>query len=286
MKIYLAAYETQCKNYDPAVPLDTNVFLTYYYKNITENSLKKLKERQHKGIITIDSGAHSFFEKMGISVTSSKKKDSSVPDPHAYFKNYFEWAKEWADHFDYFCELDLQELVGKDTVDQWRDQINKAGIGHKLITVHHSFNNWEDFVKLCKNSKSKYIAIEGIRKGQSMMLYNKYIKYAYDRGIKIHGFAFTRTKLLYHFPFYSVDSSSWTTAIRYGAINKFEYSKIKTVKSSKAHFFENNLDMDLHSSKRDRIANKKKLEYSAKQYRDLEVFFTKLWTSRGINWKE
>lgn len=287
MKIYLAAYETQHRAYGMEVCPNSNLFLTYYYRNITEHTLRHLTERAHQGIITIDSGAHSFFEIMGISVTSKEaKKDVEVPDPDLYFQRYLEWAKEWHEHFDYFCELDLQELVGKEKVDNWREQVNAAGLGHKLITVHHSFNDWNDFEKLCANTKSGYIAIEGIRKGQKILEYNRFLKYAYDRQIKIHGFAFTRSKLLYHFPFYSVDSSSWTTAPRYGILNKFDFTKMKTVKPSKEQFFENQIPLELHNSFKGKEAEKVKLEWAARQYQELEKFFTSLWESRGIKWKD
>lgn len=287
MKIFLAAYETQYRSYKLTVPRESNLFLTYFYKNLTEQALKHLRTTKHKGIVTIDSGAHSFFELMGISVTSKDKKQNiELPDPDLYFKRYLEWAKTWQTFFNYFCELDLQELVGKEKIEDWRRQINEAGLGDKLITVHHSFNSWEDFEHQCKTTKSGYIAIEGIRKGQKTLPYNDYIKYAYKKGIKIHGFAFTRSKLLYSFPFYSVDSSSWTTAPRYGVLNKFVANKMKTVKPSRAQFIENQMPVWLNNVDRTTEQNKKKLEWSISEYIKLQEFFTSLWDARGIKWKD
>lgn len=287
MKLYLAAYETQLRAYGLNLDKKSNLFLTYFYRAQTEKSLDQLAANEHSGLLTIDSGAHSFFELMGISVTAKhgKVKNPDLPDPDAYFQKYKAWLVQWKDKFDYFCELDLQELVGMEKILDWRRQFCDAGLGDQMITVHHSCNNWGDYEQLIANTKSGYIAIEGVRKGAALLPYNKFIKYAYDKDIKIHGFAFTRSKLLYHFPFYSVDSSSWTAAPRYGILNKFNGVGIKCVKPTKEHYIEHQVPIHLHNKDTSKAANRTKLEWSALQYQQLEVFFTDLWKARGIDWR-
>lgn len=289
MKVYLAAYETQFSNYDVYLPLDSNVFCTYFYKKHTEKTLLALKEKGHKGLITIDSGAHSFFEIMGISVTSQKndEKKKDLPDPYEYFENYLQWIKKWYNYFSYFVELDLQALVTQDVVDKWRNRMKEEGVFDKCITVQHSYNSWNDFLKLIDESKSKYIAIEGIRKDIEMIDYNKFIKVCYERNIKIHGFALTRAKLLDKCPFYSVDSSSWTAAIRFGKIHIWDSKSagIKIVDSSKKHFSKYNIPIHLHSNNRSNYESKLKCEFNAMEYQKMENYFTELWKKRGIEWK-
>lgn len=289
MKLYLAGFETAVRSYQidhKKIGLDTNLFLSYYYRTSAEQALEILKPGGHRGIITVDSGAHSFFSMMGIGTGAGLKDGEKRPDPHDYFKKLFTWAEKYQELFDYFCELDLQEIVGQEQVTEWRKKANKAGIGKKMITVHHSCNSWKDFEKLCKDSASGYIAIEGLRKGEPMLEYNKYIKFAYDRGIKIHGFAFTRAQLLYSFPFYSVDSSSWTSPPRYGVLNKFDGQGMKSVTAKKIKFLEHNVPIELHSSFKSKAETVRKLEWSAAEYIKIEKYFTKLWRARGINWKD
>lgn len=288
MQVYLAAFETQFKNYKVDLPKTANLFCTYYYRKLTEHALLFLKESKHQGIITIDSGAHSFFELMGISVTSKEASKKDLPDPYKYFEEYLAWVKQWYDYFDYFVELDLQELVGQKTVLEWRERMKKEKVYGKCITVWHSYNSYDDYLRQLADSQSKYVAIEGIRKGQPMLDYNRYIKAAHERKIKIHGFALTRTTLLEQCPFYSVDSSSWTSSIRYGKIHVWDEAqkKVKIVDSKPEHFFKYNVPIRLHSKHRAADDNKCKLEFNALAYFKMQEYFTKLWKARGIVWKD
>ena len=287
MKVYLAGYETSYRLYKCDLPKDYNLFLTYFYRRYTEPSLTFLKESKHTGLITIDSGAHSFFEKTGNSVMNSgKTKFHELPDPDKYFSEYTGFLQQWQGYFDYFCELDIQELYGQAKIDTWRQTLTRLGLGKKMITVHHSVNTWKEFEKLCEESESKYIAIEGIRKGRACIPYNKHLKYAYEKGVRVHGFAFTRTALLHEHPFYSVDSSSWTTAHRYGCINLFEDNRMKNVKPTKELFVKHKIPMELNNRATDKLSCKKKLEFCATQYVKLQDYFTTLWETRGIHWSK
>lgn len=288
MKIYNAAFETQFSSYKVDLTKEANLFLTYYYPQKTDIALPQLKPNGHTGIITIDSGAHSFFEQIGVSVTGKKdRKGKKVDkDPVAYFKQYLEWAKANYDLYDYFVELDLQEILGQNVIREWRHIMKEEGVADKCITVHHSHNNDEEYAELLETSVSGYIGLEGIRPGRPMLPYNYFLKRAYDAKVKVHGFAFTRADLLYDFPFYSVDSSSWTTSIRYGVFQIFKEGRMKSIAPVKPHFIKHGIPLYMHNSYREREENKIKLEYSSSQYNQLEKFFTKLWDYRGINWEK
>ena len=92
MKIYLAGYEGVSLTYDVKLPKNYNVFLTYFYKNNAEKCLEMLQSSRQR-LITVDSGAHSFFGYIGQSVSADKAR-SKMPDPHEYFENYLEWIKK------------------------------------------------------------------------------------------------------------------------------------------------------------------------------------------------
>jgi len=286
MKLYLAGYEVQHNSYKLLLPKETNVFLTFYYPREASKLLPKLKPDGHKGTIIIDSGAHSFFGYIGLSVTSFHKKTGSHESPHSYFKRYLEWLKENYDLYDYFVELDLQELVGYEEVEKWRDEYKNAGIFDKCILVYHSKDGFEKFEYIVHRSDCKYVGIEGIR-GQQILPYNKYIKYAYDNNCKIHGFAFTRFGLLNKYPFYSTDSSSWTIGVRYGKTCVFNGTKgMNVITSTKKNFMNYNLDIEMHNSKRAIENCRIKSLHNANEYLKMETYLTNLWTARGIKWKD
>lgn len=287
MKIYFAAYETQKSSYKIELPGDSNLFLTYFYQKKVDEELPNLKPKGHSGIITIDSGAHSFFEQMGVSVTGKKDKKGkkAVQDPESYFAKYVAWLKQWYDHIDYFVELDLQEIVGQKRVTEWRQILHAEGLYKKCITVYHSCNTDREYDSLLESSLSGYIGLEGIRPGYKMLPYNSLLKKAYDAKIKVHGFAFTRADLLYDYPFYSVDSSSWCTVVRYGVFQLYNAGRMLSCAPVKGHFLRSNVPIFMHNSFRKPEEVKTKEEWACTHYKKLEYFFTDLWDYRGINWE-
>lgn len=288
MKIYSAAFETQKSSYGIELPPESNLFLTYYYQKKVNECLPPLKANGHTGIITIDSGAHSFFEQMGVSATAkhSKKGRKADKDPEEYFKNYIAWAKQNYNYYDYFVELDLQEIVGIKRLREWRKIMKEEGVADKCITVHHSVNNDEEFSELLETSVSRYIGIEGIRPGYRMLPYNKFLKKAYDAKVKVHGFAFTRADLLHDYPFYSVDSSSWCTVVRYGVFQIYKNGRMCSIAPIRDHFIKHGIPIFMHNSFRKVEEVKIKEEWAVTHYNKMERYFTDLWNYRGINWEK
>lgn len=83
-----------------------------------------------------------------------------------------------------------------------------------------------------------------------------------------HGLAVTSETLVYAFPFYSVDSSSWTQCMRYGrGINWLPYMPRYKDKGSGAVFV-------------------CALESSASKYKTMAKNATNLWRQRGIVWDD
>lgn len=291
MKLYLAAYETQWMAAKGLlrVPKTAPLFLTYYYADKTTKCLPSLKPHGHTGTLTIDSGAHSFFGHTGNAVTSSisKSRKKAMPNPQEYFDQYADWLSANHHLFDYFVELDLQEIVGQAVVDKWLSEYAARGIGHKCIMVHHSCQKWNEFEKIVDQSPSRYVGIEGIRPNTQMLPYVKFIRHAYEKRCGIHGFAFTRQDLLKVFPFYSVDSSSWTTPVRYGGIPVFNGVRLSN-KTGSDHERLRNVALQHrlsthhlgHARSPEQYASR--LETSAKAYLELGKFINDLWAKRGI----
>lgn len=267
--------------------IEDNIFCTYYYTRSTEKFLKDFnkKDGTWKGLITIDSGAHSFFSFIGLSVSAdNSQSQGEMPDPYEYFEKHLAWIKEWYDYADYFAELDLQDIVGQEQVWEWRKRYKEAGVSDKIITVHHSMNTMDDFKRMVRESDSKYVALEGLRGGKVNLPYMQLIRHAYENDTKVHGFALTNQKIMKKYPFYSVDSSSWTAVNRYGLIYKFEDGRMRQFKTKKEHFFEKNLSLQQASFNREKENQHFKLADAQVAFRKMEKYFGALWKKRGIDW--
>lgn len=81
---------------------------------------------------------------------------------------------------------------------------------------------------------------------------------------KFHGFGLTVKEVLERYPFYSVDSTSWISGVKYGTNHS------------------NTMLEQMHIKERN---HKKMLPYGVKYYTDLEKFITDLWEKRGVVWK-
>jgi len=107
--------------------------------------------------------------------------------------------------------------------------------------------------------------------------------------IRTHGFAVTSDKQLYQFPFFSVDSSSWTAPARFGRIPIFrdDYTmgtvSYKDEKGIKANWdYLSDIGIDKIAS--DDYTHRVKMGIRA--YQKLEKIATKLWDTRGITYKQ
>src|SRR5690606_30818540 len=176
------------------------------YRLRAEKALHGLAKRQHRGIITVDSGAHSFFHAEGLTFKGKMKQDPG--DPLDFFEGYIDWIKAHFHLIDYFVELDLQELVGQDRLLGWREEMKRAGIFGKCITVHHTCNTEKDWQELLEGSESAYVAVEGLRPGVTPLPYGTLLRDAYRQQIRVHAFALIQPQYLHRYPFYSADSAS------------------------------------------------------------------------------
>jgi hypothetical protein len=288
MKVYLAGAETIYSAYkDIEFQPDYNLFMSYFYKRACCVALPEVREKGHKGLITIDSGAHTFFGYAGMSVVhNDNNKKGEMPDPYNFFDEYLRWLKEYKKYYSYFVELDIQALLGQEVIDEWRVRIQEAGLADKCIMVHHSVNEDSHLEHIMDITKSGYIGFEGKMGGKFRLPYMKLLKKAYDSKIKVHGFALTSQKFISKYPFYSVDSSSWTACTRYGVLYKFDKGKMNQIPCNQKNFLKHNIPLELRSTNRGYDINIRKLEYNAKAFYDMQLYQTALWEKRGIHWKD
>lgn len=153
----------------------------------------------------LDSGAFSFMN--GTEISQEEMEN--------YIDRYIKFIKDY--NIKYFFEVDVDAIFGLEQVEKWTKKI-ESEVGRQCIPVWHKSRGVEYWKKLCK--EYKYIAVGGfaikVIKAQEYDLIRKMVKYAYQKGVKVHGLGFTKTKILKTFKFYSVDSSSWSIAASRG----------------------------------------------------------------------
>lgn len=287
MRLYFAGME-QCMNSYDYVPLKMdNIFTTFFYANNTSRALVELKRQGHKGIKTVDSGAHSFFGFTGTSTMShhNKKDKEEMPDPNEYMARYIIWLKKHFDLFDYFVELDIQSIVGIEKVKYWRRRLQREGLWEKCIPCLHSVDTPATWEETIKGAASRYVGFEGLRKKQVTLPYKELLKTCYDLGVRVHGFALTNYDILEEYPFWSADSTTWTSCVRYGTfIARDEYGRMKQKIPTKGNYLLHGHSLKLHNSQRSKEISLEKLKHSAQKLRESETFLHRLWINRGVDW--
>ena len=175
----------------------------YYADEWTEWAIPRLKN------FMLDSGAFTFM-------TSHKGK----VDWNDYLRRYADFINK--NDVKLFYELDVDSVVGYDKVLEMRKWLERE-TGKKPIPVWHKSRGKDEFLKMC--DEYDYVAIGGIVskeiKPQEYKYFPWFINEAHKRGAKIHGLGFTNLEGIRKYHFDSVDSTSWTTGNRFGAIYRF-----------------------------------------------------------------
>lgn len=204
--LYLAGVQGKAKSFatEETQLIDLSILESFYYADEwTEWAIPRLKN------FMLDSGAFTFM-------TSHKGK----VDWNEYLKKYAAFINK--NDVKLFYELDIDSIVGYDTVLQMRKWL-EAETGKKPIPVWHKSRGKDEFIKMC--DEYKYVAIGGIVSKEISSTEYKFfpwfINEAHKRGAKIHGLGFTNLEGIRKYHFDSVDSTSWTTGNRFGAIYRF-----------------------------------------------------------------
>ena len=299
MRIFLAAAEGVPQHYLSADQFrenpQTNWFSSFRYTRRAQKFLEKVgRADQREGLVTIDSGAHSFFAMAGTSVRSSAggMKRKVEFDYERYVDRYIRWLQAWEPYYDFFVEVDIQELIGYARVLKWRDEIKSAGLWHKCITCHHSgtgygegtANTYEDYVEMVKSSGSRYVAIEGKREGAYTLPYVKLVKCAYDNDCRVHVFAAVDMKVLQNVPVYSTDSRGWGSICSHGVTMRFDGASGKMLFKGKATPMD---ALEIGAPVSTRAASREFTEktlYAMKQYSMMQEYYSRYWAARGVDW--
>ena len=304
MKVCLAAVESlyghkPCRETD--FLKDINHFYSFFY---AQNKIDGYLFYEGR-LKIVDSGAHTFFAATDVDIgfpMEKREKLKLTETPEEYVKRYIKWIQKYYDNFDYFVELDVQELVGYDTVLKWRQWYKDAGISTKMMHCYHQCNTFDEYKEMVDKCDSRYVGLEGVRKNRKPLPYNKFIKYAYDNKCRVHGFAMIKKEYVNKHPFYSVDSSSWQVPLRWGSYYFFipkegkfrvfvnslkQIDKVysKAIEKKRKKCFKLNTPAEFLESYNDEVV-KMKLRMTVEANIQFEKYYTDLWERRGINWEK
>lgn len=204
MRLCLAAWEGKGK-YDLLLKYKCRFWLSSYLYIVKMKPAVMTQVIGAKEFFLLDSGAHTF------------QKEGNSTDYDRFVREYAQYVKNnpWIDEY---VELDIEAKVGMPQVEKWRQEMTEI-VGKPPIVVWHRERGKQYYKHMVRNYP--YVGFSGfVTKSGEMEVPIKYIgwfiKEAHDNNCQIHGFGFTRSNLLYKFPFDSVDSSSWIMGSKFG----------------------------------------------------------------------
>jgi len=207
--LYLAGIQGKRKDFvlEDKPLINLSILESFYYADEwTEWAIPRL------GNFMLDSGVFTMAYGSGRKV-----------DFDEYTDKYIEFINK--NDVKLFFEMDIDDIAGLSKAEELRRKIER-GTGKQPIPIFHKNRGKDYFIDMCKNYP--YVAIGGIAGKGNMVKRKEYMPYfrwfidtAHKYGAKIHGLGFTDLKALETLKFDSVDSTSWTTGNRFGAIYRF-----------------------------------------------------------------
>ena len=200
----------------------------------TGDWMKKIREGNIR--IFLDSGAPSYYNKlsrkkkggrhayMGSFMKDRKDDDFSyfyTEDYKRYRRQYVLFTKEYIPYIDTYANLDVinnAELT-------WENQQYMEAKGLQPIPVWH-FGTDIKWLVMYLDRGHEYIAVGGLVPNPIPVITagmdHIWEKYLTDSDgmptVKVHGFAVTSAELLFRYPWYSCDSTSWVKFGKYGVV--------------------------------------------------------------------
>lgn len=184
-----------------------NILESYFYIKRKKWMFPLIKQFNH---FLLDSGAFTFMNQV---------KNHEV--------NWDEYIEEYAAFInkldvELFFELDIDVLVGIEEVERLRAKLEKL-TNKKSVPVWHVSRGHDYWLKMIK--QYDYVAIGGIVtkeiKPKHYPIFKQLIREAHAENCKVHGLGFTNLKGITKYKFDSVDSTSWKSGNRFGAVYKF-----------------------------------------------------------------
>lgn len=162
----------------------------------------------------------------------------------------------------YYASLDV---IGEAEQSLYNQRyIERKGL-HPVPTFHQ-YEPWDYLERYCRDYN--FIALGGMASDKNRItefLDGCFHIISKHWPKKVHSFGMTNFKLLYRYPFYSADSTSWQSMARYGSSRILDKHTAR-YRARTQHYTD---------------ATRSEVEHALKQ----EEMITKLWKKRGITWE-
>lgn len=221
------------------------VLMSYHYlQNKPKNFLKKRIEEFPDLKIFIDSGAHTFYQKMD----EYRQKDDKFWDE--YLTKYTEWVKENSEYIFACANLDIEAIVGVDKVDEWNDKyfkpVEESGV--EVCYIWHSERGQDGWREMC--NKHSYVGLSYENDAQmTVQRLMSMINVAKKTNTRVHGMALTQSEILARVPLFSADSSvdgNSKVLVRYKTKNPTVPYKMEQL--SIKELYDKNIDWEFRTS--------------------------------------
>jgi hypothetical protein len=236
----------------------------------------------------IDSGAFTF-RAAALKLAGSRVTGVET-DLDGFVRGYKEWLRPLVRDglADYWVELDVGLIAGQPWLHRHRDDMIASGLGVGLVKVWHSEDGhtWDDWIDLLDESlqpgRSRLVAIEGHNPSRPQHDYTRYLRVAYERGVRVHAFKMTRYEDLLRWPFFSTDSTTWLSPVRYGSGQRRTVTGgIEAVHDGRRSLGESAAFPRWGASAQDR--NRTSIG-AVRAWVEVERRITDVWRSRGVDW--
>jgi hypothetical protein len=172
--------------------------------------------------IMMDSGVVGF-RTYKTSLKKAGKDLSKIPTDLEFTKLYVSYIKATQQHWDFFMGCDhLQEAESI-----YQNHLFVESLGIRPVPVFHGDKAASDYVRRYADLGYDFLAISSwktIRTGQKK--FRQYLDEVFNicsrLKMRVHGLAMTASYMMCEYPFFSVDSSSWSRAAGYGTIFRFD----------------------------------------------------------------
>lgn len=231
---------------------------------------KHIKEWPEDRFLMVDSGAHSWNAQT-LTHVSKHQARKKLPDAKVYYKDYGKYVDENKEKPFVFVELDCYGVFDYEYATGMYKDIKTIKGKHQFIRVYHPILDGGDLsvLKQWVDEGQEFIGLGN----DSTHLLDKIFALTTDK-VKYHGFAMTKDDLIIKYPFYSCDSTTVLSAVKFGSMycyRLWQLSKEEMIRKQKREAT---------------YTDDQRIEQGVKAMKESEDFYTKLWSQRNVNWKE
>jgi hypothetical protein len=180
--------------------------------------------RKHKVGIMMDSGVVSW-RSYRATLRKAGKDTSKLPDETTFIQLYVDYVKAHKDEWDMYFTIDLE----RNAEDIFRRHYAIEEMGITPVPVFHG----DSSLDILRKYRDKGCTLMGLASWRTIRTQQTQFRAYFDGcfnlgekiGMKFHGLAMTAPWLMLTYPWFSVDSSSWSRVAGYGSIMYFDEHK-------------------------------------------------------------